>query len=99
MTVSGDFATGAQTMTKGQDGIWSVTVGPLRPALYNYSFSVNGVRATDPTNPMLGSADRGAGSSLFEVRGDKPAPWDIQNVPHGNVHINYYDVFIEFSEA
>src|SRR5690349_21544419 len=68
VTVSGDFATGAQTMMKGQDGTWTVTVGPLRPALYNYSFSVNGVRATDPSNPMLGSADRGAGSSLFEVR-------------------------------
>ena len=90
VSVSGDFATGAQTMMKGQDGTWTVTVGPLRPALYNYSFSVNGVRATDPSNPMLGSADRGAGSSLFEVKGDKPASWDVQNVPHGDVHINYY---------
>src|SRR5262245_46208109 len=52
VTVSGDFATAAQTMTKGQDGTWTLTVGPLRPAIYNYSFSVNGVRATDPSNPM-----------------------------------------------
>ena len=77
-------------MTKGADGTWTATVGPLRPALYNYTFSVSGVRVVDPTNPMIGTGDRSAGSSLFEVKGDKPAPWDLQAVPHGAVHINYY---------
>ena len=88
--VSGDFTQTAQGMTKGSDGTLSVTVGPLRPALYNYAFTVNGVRVVDPANPMLGAADRGTGSSLFEVKGDKLAPWDIQALPHGTVHINYY---------
>ena len=92
VSVSGDFADGAQAMTKGADGVWTVTVGPLRPALYNYTFSVNGVRVVDPTNPMMAAGDRSAGSSLFEVKGDKPAPWELQNVPHGAVHINYYDL-------
>ena len=78
VTVSGDFATGAQTMTKGPDGVWSLTVGPLRPAIYNYRFTVNGVATSDPNNPMLGTADRGNGSSLLEVKGDKPSPWSIQ---------------------
>src|SRR5579864_4512481 len=41
VTVAGDFATGAQTMTKGQDGVWTLTLGPLRPAIYNYRFTVN----------------------------------------------------------
>ena len=27
---------------------------------------------------------------MFEVKGDKPAPWDLQAVPHGALHINYY---------
>ena len=88
--VSGDFTQNALNMTKAQDGTWSVTTGPLRPALYNYAFTVNGVRVVDPANPMLGAADRGSGSSLFEVKGDHPAPWDVQPVPHGAVHINYY---------
>ncbi|MCU1339161.1 MAG: putative esterase, partial [Bryobacterales bacterium] len=43
VTVSGDFATGAQTMTKGPDGVWTLTLGPLRAAVYNYRFTVNGV--------------------------------------------------------
>ena len=90
VTVSGDFADGPQAMTKGADGTWTTTVGPLRPALYNYSFSVSGVRVVDPTNPMLGTGDRTAGSSLFEVKGDKPAPWSLQAVPHGSIHVNYY---------
>ena len=88
--ISGDFTQTAQAMTKAADGTWSLTVGPLHPAIYNYAFTVNGVRVVDPANPMLGAADRGTGSSLFEVKGDKPAPWDVQPVPHGTVHINYY---------
>ena len=77
-------------MTKGTDGTWTAIAGPLRPAIYNYSFSVNGVRVVDPTNPMIGTGDRTAGSSLFEVKGEKPAPWSLQAVPHGSVHVNYY---------
>jgi enterochelin esterase-like enzyme len=90
VSVSGDFADGPQAMTRGGDGTWTAMVGPLRPALYNYSFSVNGVRVVDPMNPMLGTGDRTAGNSLFEVKGDKPAPWSLQEVPHGTVHIAYY---------
>lgn len=43
VTVAGDFATGAQVMTKGQDGVWTFTTSPLRAAIYNYRFTVNGV--------------------------------------------------------
>ncbi|HEY2843448.1 MAG TPA: alpha/beta hydrolase-fold protein, partial [Bryobacteraceae bacterium] len=90
VTVSGDFATGAQTMTKGPDGVWTLTTAPLRAAVYNYRFTADGIATSDPNNPMLGTADRGNGSSLLEVRGDKPSPWSMQNVAHGNIHINTY---------
>src|ERR1041384_6107694 len=69
VTVAGDFAAGAQTMTKGQDGVWTLTTAPLRPALYNYRFTVDGVATSDPTNPMFGTNDRANGQSLLEVRG------------------------------
>src|SRR5215471_6722133 len=55
VTVSGDFTQAPLTMTKGQDGIWSGTSAPLRPAIYNYAFSVNGVRTLDSSNPMRDS--------------------------------------------
>jgi enterochelin esterase family protein len=76
-------------MTKGDDGFWTVTVGPLRPAVYNYTFTINGVRAIDPTNPMVKLGDRSS-ESMFEVPADKPAAYDIQPVPHGTVHIDWY---------
>jgi enterochelin esterase family protein len=28
---------------------------------------------------------------MFEVPGDKPATYDIQPVPHGTVHVNWYE--------
>ena len=90
VTVSGDFATGAQPMTKGADGTWTATFGPLRPAIYNYRFTVDGLATNDPNNPWIAAADRGNGASLLEVKGDKPSPWSIQPVPHGNVHIHTY---------
>jgi enterochelin esterase family protein len=76
-------------MTKGDDGQWSITTGPLNPAVYNYTFVVDGVRNIDPSSPMVKLGDRSA-ESMLEVTGDKPAPYDIQPVPHGTVHINWY---------
>ena len=91
VAVTGDFADGATPMVKGADGMWTVTVGPLRPALYNYAFTVNGARVLDPASPMVGTAYRTPGASLFEVKGDALAAWDPQDVPHGTVHVNYYN--------
>jgi enterochelin esterase family protein len=90
VTVAGDFGN-AMPMTRDADGVWSATVGPLRPAIYNYNFTVNGARVLDPANPWLGSADRNPGSALFEVPGDAPMPWDPQPAPHGTLHIHYYN--------
>jgi enterochelin esterase-like enzyme len=87
--LTGDFVTGPQDMTKGEDGYWTVTVGPLKPNVYNYKFSINGVSNIDPNNPMVKEGDRSS-ESMFEVPGDAPAVWDIQAVPHGTVHVNLY---------
>jgi len=87
--LSGDFVQGSPDMTKGDDGVWSITTAPLNPAGYTYTFVVDGVRNIDPSSPMVKLGDRSA-ESMFEVTGDKPAPYDIQPVPHGTVHINWY---------
>jgi enterochelin esterase-like enzyme len=79
----------ARDLIKSEDGVWTITVGPLHPAVYNYTFTVNGVRGIDPNNPMVKLGDRSA-ESMFEVPADKPAAYDYQEVPHGTVHINWY---------
>lgn len=89
VTVSGDFTQTTQPMTKADDGTWSYTSSVLRPAIYDYTFTVDGIRANDPANPLVKTGDRSS-STMFEVKGDKPAPYDIQAVPHGTVHIEYY---------
>src|SRR5271163_1003478 len=88
--VGGDFVQGAQPMAKGDDGVWTVTLGPLNPAIYSYTFRVNGVSILDPLNPMIQLGERSS-SSMFEIPAEKPALYDLQDVPHGTVHINYYD--------
>jgi enterochelin esterase family protein len=88
--LSGDFMTGAQAMTKSEAGVWSFTSSPLRPALYGYTLSIDGVaRLLDPRNPMIKPGET-ASESMFEVPAEKPAPYNIQDVPHGTVHVNYY---------
>jgi enterochelin esterase-like enzyme len=88
--LGGDFVQGAQEMTKADGGLWCLTVGPLKPSVYNYTFTIDGVRNIDPANPMVKLGDR-TSESMFEVPGDKPAVYDIQAVPHGTVHMNFYE--------
>lgn len=40
---------------KGADGVWSLTVGPLRPDLYVYHFDVDGMRIATRATPSPGS--------------------------------------------
>ena len=37
-------------MIKGDNGIWSATIGPLKPEYYVYVFVVDGVQTLDPQN-------------------------------------------------
>ena len=90
VTVSGDFGSDAG-MQKGQDGTWSVTVGPLDPEMYVYYFTVDGVRLTDPSNPQvkIGYVTTTT-TSLLTVPGEATTFYDVQNVAHGEVRTLLY---------
>jgi hypothetical protein len=53
VTLTGDWlgSTPAPKLTKDEVGVWSVTLGPLEPSIYIYSFTVDGVAIPDPINP------------------------------------------------
>ena len=54
VTLRGDWMTGpAEKLAKDDNGVWSVTVGPLTPDFYSYAFAVDGVRTVDPGNPTI----------------------------------------------
>ncbi len=76
-------------MTKESSGVWSVTMGPFVPDLYDYTFQIDGATVLDPVNPSVTLGPR-TSSSLIEVPGEGPQPWDPQPVPHGTVHIDWY---------
>ena len=78
---------------KGDDGIWTLTIGPLKPDMYAYYFNVDGVQIPDPSNTYAAFTAMPPYSELI-VHGDGPAYYDAKNVPHGNVtrHIYHSDV-------
>jgi len=91
VTASGELDGKPHPMTKGADGVWTVTVGPLAPDIYTYAFNVDGVVALDPrnVNTKYGYGNFGA-VSIVEIPGDGPAFYDVKDVPHGEVRIKPY---------
>jgi enterochelin esterase family protein len=90
VTVSGDFESGPKAMSKGEGGVWSYTTTPLEPAVYSYSFSVDGVPTAEPFNTALKASAIWGLQSMVEVPGAAPAPYDVRDVPHGAVTILRY---------
>jgi len=77
-------------MIKDERGRWTVTVGPLKPKIYTYALLVNGLRILDPMNPELQSGTA-PGYNLLNVPGNPPRFDELQDVPHGSVHIRTYN--------
>lgn len=78
---------------KGNDGVWTLKVGPVQPDIYVYRFILDGVAVVDPNNTITGSANQPGYSSVV-VHGQGPAYYDAKNVQHGSVtrHIYHSDV-------
>lgn len=86
--LNGQFMAGNRAMSRGEDGVWSVEVGPIKADLYPYNFIIDGVRFSDPGNPHI-FPNEGFKPSLLEVPGETPAPQQVRDVPHGEVHYNW----------
>ncbi len=91
VTVNGELDGKPHPMTKGADGIWTVTVGPLAPDIYTYAFNVEGAVALDPrnANTKYGYGNFGP-VSVVEIPGDGAQFYDARPVPHGEVRIRPY---------
>src|SRR5688572_829526 len=78
-------------LQKDEKGVWSLTVGPLPAGFYTYGYAIDGgLRMPDPSNPNL-EVRRWGPTSLFIVPGAEKAVIEERNVPHGTVHVNFYD--------
>lgn len=91
VSLTGDWQSGAQQLEKAPDGVWSITVGPLAPSSYIYSFTIDGVAVPDPINPKIKLRARTAGSIVdVPSGGAKPALDEVRDVPHGKVEMNWH---------
>ena len=87
--LSGQFLESPVNMTRDSVGIWSVTVGPVKPDIYPYSFQVDGVAVMDPANVSFFPNERFK-ASLVDVPGDPPLIHAMRDVPHGTITYEYY---------
>ncbi len=90
VTLNGDWIGATDLpMTKGADGVWTTTIGPLKPELYGYWFMVDGVRALDPNNAET-ERDGNRFLSLVMVNGPASDAWTFKDVPHGTTQQVWY---------
>jgi enterochelin esterase family protein len=83
----------AASLTKGENGVWELTLGPIAPGAYRYNFNVDGVPVIDPRNPSVSESNNNAWS-LFYVPGADFM--DTKEVPHGGVAaMTYYSTALK----
>ncbi|MCI0747448.1 MAG: hypothetical protein L0Y58_18750 [Verrucomicrobia subdivision 3 bacterium] len=76
------------TMTKGTNGVWEVTLGPIDAGAYRYNFNVDGLSVIDPRNPATSESNNNTWSLVY-VPGSEFS--DTKDVPHGAVsEATYY---------
>lgn len=89
VSLSGEFLEKSRPMTKDTSGVWSVTVGPVKPDIYPYGFSVDNVQTADPNNTYIFANERFK-RSIVDIPGKTPLIHSLQNVPHGKIDYRYY---------
>ncbi|HTR43602.1 MAG TPA: alpha/beta hydrolase-fold protein [Pseudomonadales bacterium] len=89
VSVDGQWPNGQATMAKDANGVWSITTGPIKPGVWEYSFNVDGLEMIDPNN-SINKPMRLPTVSILQVNSQPAQPWDLQDVPHGTVHWHTY---------
>lgn len=89
VTLNGEFLSAPVRMVKDTSGVWSITVPPVKPDIYPYSFRVDSVQIADPNNTYIFANERFK-RSIVDVPGDQPLVHSLQNVPHGKISYRYY---------
>jgi len=87
--LSTQLIAGQQSMVKDDQGIWTITLGPVEPDIYPYCFIVDGIQVADPKNSWI-FPNEGFQNSVVEIPADTAQIYTVQNVPHGTVSYRYY---------
>ncbi|HSN49913.1 MAG TPA: hypothetical protein VLR52_01695, partial [Bacteroidales bacterium] len=94
ITVSGEWQAGpggAEELVKNDTGLFVLTAGSLKPELYAYTFTVDGVRTIDQNNVQV-RRDGANYQSFFIIPGPESDLYiQKNNVPHGTVNKIWYN--------
>jgi enterochelin esterase-like enzyme len=80
-------------MTKGEDGVWTVTTQPLAPEYYGYDIVVDGVTMLDPQNPDVRFNYLFLANQVL-VPGHPAMPWELTATPHGRVDHHWFTTHV-----
>lgn len=91
-TPMGEFdGPGEAALVKNAEGMWEfTTTAPLDPELYSYSFIVDGLKITDPSN-VYQLRDIASVTNIFLIDGDYADYYKVNDVPHGTVSKAWYN--------
>ena len=76
-------------MQKDENGVWTVNSPTWPPDYYGYSFIADGVRYIDPYNTLLKTNLLNT-ENMVHVPGPPSLPWELNDVPHGEIHHHFY---------
>ena len=90
-TPFGEFdGPGIADLTENKDGVWEFTTPePLKPELYSYTFLVDALKITDPSN-VYQIRDVASVTNVFIIGGDRADLYKVNKVPHGSVSKVWY---------
>jgi enterochelin esterase family protein len=94
ITLTGEWQSGPnsiETLVKGDTGMFMLTVGPLKPELYGYTFNVDGVSTIDPNNIQVRRDGTRYGSFFIIPGAESDLYFQKNGVPHGNVSKVWYN--------
>jgi enterochelin esterase family protein len=78
---------GRGEMQKKENGVWELTVGPLKPGAYRYHFLLSQVPVVDPRSPAVSLSNNIAWSVVVVPGSDF---MDVTDVRHGAVAAVFY---------
>jgi enterochelin esterase-like enzyme len=77
-----------KAMTKQENGVWEVTLGPIDPGAYRYQFNVDGVAIINPRSASISESNTNVWSLVYVPGSDL---MDTKDVPHGAIsEVTYY---------
>jgi enterochelin esterase family protein len=81
--------TGVEEMTKGEGGVWEITIDAPEPEIYTYNFVVDGVSVNDPLNDKV-QRDGTRYLNMLFIPGERSENY-YEATQHGSVTYRWYD--------